>query len=260
MQLIDTHTHLFSNKFDADREAVVQRAIDAGVTRMYLPNICRDTTAAMNALVAKFPKHCFAMMGLHPCHVDETLDDEIDHLRRELASGQYVAVGESGLDYHWDTAFAEQQKHALRVQIELAKQYRLPIVLHTRESFDDTYQLIAELNDEHLSGVFHCFGGSVEQARQVESLGGFYLGIGGVATFKKSNHGEVLPQIPIEMIVLETDSPYLAPTPYRGKRNESAYLVQVAERVADITGIGVADVARITTNNAQRLYHGEPQA
>lgn len=256
MHLIDTHTHLFSNKFDSDRTEMIQRAIDAGVDRMYLPNISMDTTASMNALAAEFPDHCLPMMGLHPCHVDENYQAEIDHVESELATGRYIAVGETGLDYHWDLTHKELQGDILRQQIALAKKYQLPIVLHTRESFDDTYALIAEQNDDTLTGVFHCFGGTVENARQVAELGGFFIGIGGVATFKKTNHIEVLPQVPVDLIVLETDSPYLAPTPYRGKRNESAYLVNVAERVADIMGMPIEELADRTTANALALYKG----
>lgn len=254
MQLIDTHTHLFSDKFDGERTEVIKRAIDAGVERMYLPNISRDTTAAMNALAAEFPEFCFPMIGLHPCHVDAEFQSEVDYVASELTSGRYVAVGETGLDYHWDLTFKEQQKDALRQQISMAKKHRLPIVLHTRESFDDTYELVAEQNDESLTGVFHCFSGSIEDANRVNELGGFYIGIGGVATFKKTNHLEVLPQVPLDLIVLETDAPYLAPVPYRGKRNESAYLVQIAERVAEIVGLPVEELAERTTTNALALY------
>jgi len=181
---------------------------------------------------------------------------EVDHVASELQLGRYAAVGETGLDYHWDLTFKAQQHDALRQQITLAKTYRLPIVLHTRESFDDTYQLIAEQNDDCLTGVFHCFSGSAEDAMKVAELGGFYIGIGGVATFKKTTHIDVLPQVPLDLIVLETDSPYLAPTPYRGKRNESAYLVQVANRVAEIMDIPADELAERTTANALQLYQG----
>jgi len=225
---------------------------------MYLPNISMNTTDAMNKLAAEFPQHCFPMMGLHPCHVDEnSIQAELNHLSAELETGRYVAVGETGLDYHWDTTFKELQKDALKQQITLAKKLKLPIVLHTRESFDDTYELIAEQNDESLTGVFHCFSGSVEDANKVAELGGFYIGIGGVATFKKTNHIDVLPQVPLDLIVLETDSPFLAPTPYRGKRNESAYLLQIAARVADLTGVPVEVLAERTTANALSLYKGQ---
>lgn len=254
MQLIDTHTHLFSDKFSEDRHEVIQRAIDAGVERMYLPNICSETTSAMNQTVALFPEHCFAMIGLHPCHVDESYETEIQHIKDELDTGKYVAIGETGLDYHWDLTFKQQQQDALKQQITIAKEHKLPIVLHTRESFDDTYELIKEQNNDSLTGVFHCFSGSIEDAQKVQALGGFYIGIGGVATFKKTNHTTVLPHVPIEMIVLETDSPYLAPVPYRGKRNESAYLPEVAKRIADIKNISAEELAAVTTNNALSLY------
>lgn len=256
MSLIDTHTHLFLEQFSSDREETIQRAIAAGVERMYLPNIDRKSVGPMNDLVKRFPQNCFPMIGLHPCHVDENFQSEIDFIEEQLNTGSYVAVGETGLDYHWDTTFATQQKDSLKQQIELAKHHRLPIVLHTRESFDDTYDLIKEHNDDSLTGVFHCFGGSLEDALKIKSLGGFYIGIGGVATFKKSNHAEVLPQIPLDMLVLETDSPYLAPVPFRGKRNESAHLTHIAERVADIMGETVTRVAEVTTENALKLYQG----
>ena len=255
MKLIDTHTHLFSDKYSDDQHDVIQRAIDAGVERMYLPNISKDTIAAMNSVVAAFPEHCFAMVGLHPCHVSEDFQTEVDHVNTELATGRYVAVGETGLDYHWDLTHKALQKDALRQQIAMAKKFQLPIVLHTRESFDDTYELIKEQNDDDLTGVFHCFSGSIEEAEKVRDLGGFYIGIGGVATFKNTNHKTVLPEVPLEMIVLETDSPYLAPTPYRGKRNESSYLVEVAKHVAKIKGVSEEVLAEITTRNALTLYN-----
>lgn len=223
---------------------------------MYLPNISSDTTSAMNEVVAAFPKHCFPMIGLHPCHVKENYQTEVDHVQAELSSRTYVAVGETGLDYHWDLTHKEQQKDALRQQILMAKKHQLPIVLHTRESFDDTYELISEHNDDTLTGVFHCFSGTIEDAQKVQALGGFYIGIGGVATFKNTNHTLVLPQVPLEMIVLETDSPFLAPTPYRGKRNESAYLVEIAKRVAEIKAIPLEQLAEVTTRNALDVYKG----
>ncbi len=262
MLLIDTHTHLFSDRFDEDRHAAITRAINAGVTRMYLPNINKDSTAPMNSVAAEFPNHCFPMMGLHPCHVDANFHTEIDHVSSELQSGRYVAVGETGLDYHWDLTYKSEQQEALRQQIRLAKKYQLPIVLHTRNSFDDTYTLIQEQNDDDLTGVFHCFSGTVADAHKIADLGGFYVGIGGVATFKKTTHIEVLPDIPVDLIVLETDSPYLAPTPHRGKRNESAYLVEVARRVADIIQLPVEELAQRTTDNALTLYqhHEDPTA
>lgn len=254
MKLIDTHVHLYSSQFDPDRRACIEQAIEAGVERMYLPNVSSSTTEAMNAVVAEFPAHCFPMIGLHPCNVDINYQSEVDHVAQQLATGKYVAVGETGLDYHWDITFREQQKDALRQQIAMAKEYRLPIALHTRESFEDSYELIEEQNDSTLTGVFHCFGGSVEDARKIEALGGFYVGIGGVATFKNSNHKNTLPEIPLDMIVLETDAPYLAPTPHRGKRNQSAYLPEIAKHVAAIIDIPIEELAEKTTKNALTLY------
>ncbi len=257
MKLIDTHTHLFSEKFDSDRHEAITRAIEAGVERMYLPNISSDTTSAMNQVIADFPEHCFAMVGLHPCHVKDDFQTEVDHVKNELTTGHYVAIGETGLDYHWDLSHKDQQKDALRQQIMMAKKHQLPIVLHTRESFDDTYELIAEQNDDTLTGIFHCFSGTAEDAEKVQALGGFYVGIGGVATFKKTTHTTVLPQIPLDMIVLETDAPFLAPTPFRGKRNESAFLVEIAKRVAEIKGIPPEQLAEATTRNALQVYQAD---
>lgn len=251
---IDTHTHLFSEQFDADRHEMVQRSIDAGVTEMYLPNIDSGSLSAMNELAAAFPKHCFPMMGLHPCSVKENFEEEVKLVETELATGKYYGVGETGLDYHWDLTFQKEQKEALRQQISFAKRFELPIILHTRSSFEDTFELIAEQNDESLTGVFHCFGGTLEQAQMIEELGGFYVGIGGVSTFKKSSLVDVLPNLNPDLIVLETDSPYLAPTPHRGKRNESAYLPLIAEKIAALKEIDVQEVAEFTTRNAKKLY------
>lgn len=256
MKLIDTHAHLYSTKFEHDCHESVQRAIEAGVERMYLPNVSSKTTDAMNAVVAAFPNHCFPMIGLHPCNVDALYQSEVDHVASELATGKYVAVGETGLDYYHDITFKKQQKDALRQQITLAKEFKLPIALHTRDSFDDSFDLIAEQNDETLTGVFHCFTGSTEDARKIQSLGGFYVGIGGVVTFKNSNLKNLLPEVPLDRIVLETDAPYLAPAPYRGKRNESAYLTEIAKCVAAIKEISVEELATRTSENALRLYKG----
>lgn len=251
---IDTHTHLFSEQFNEDRIEMIQRAIDAGVIEMYLPNIDSESLASMNELVAAFPKHCFPMMGLHPCNVKENFQTELELVESELATGKYFGVGETGLDYHWDLTFKKEQKEALRQQILFAKRFELPIVLHTRSSFEDTYELIKEQNDEKLTGVFHCFGGTLDQAQMIAELGGFYVGIGGVSTFKKSSLIEVLPNLDSNLIVLETDSPYLAPTPNRGKRNESSYLPLIAQRIAELKGIEIQDVAHFTTENARKLY------
>ncbi|HIG33138.1 MAG TPA: TatD family deoxyribonuclease [Flavobacteriales bacterium] len=255
MQFIDTHSHLYSSQFDEDRAHVVTAAITAGVNTILLPNISSEYTKEMNNLCAKFPNNCFAMMGLHPCDVKvETLTSELRHVQQELATGKYIAVGEIGLDLHWDKSTLEIQKKAFIQQIELAKHYNLPIAIHVRDSFAEAIEIIEKLNDKNLRGVFHCFTGNAEDAERVINLGGFYLGIGGVLTFKNSGLDKTIKEINIQHLILETDSPYLAPTPFRGKRNESKYLVNIAEKLAEIHTIELSEVAQITTENAKQLF------
>ncbi len=251
---IDTHTHLFLKQFDEDIDAVIQRSLDRGVEAFFLPNIDASTIDALKALVNKYPKQCFPMMGLHPCSVKADYEEELKLLKAELDTGDYCAVGEIGLDFYWDKSFTAQQKQALAIQIEWAKEKELPIVLHTRDSFEETYDLVKSLNDDRLTGVFHCFGESPEAAQKVHDLGGFYVGIGGVVTFKNAGVAEKVVDIPLEMIVLETDSPYLAPTPNRGKRNESSYIPDIAAKIAQVKQIKVEEVMKQTTKNAQKLY------
>ncbi len=263
MTLTDTHTHLYSNKFAYDRDDMMQRALDAGVTRLFMPNVDSESIPGMVDLVAKYPDNCFAMMGLHPCHVKENAAEELEMVRRWLfektdAEGQkhditFYAVGEIGLDYYWDLTFREQQKEALKLQVSWAKELGLPIVIHSRESFDDIAPILEELADERLRGVFHCFTGTAAQAKRAIDLG-FYLGIGGVATFKNGGIAEILPEIGLDRIVLETDAPYLAPVPHRGKRNESAYVRLVADKLAEVLGKSTLEVAEITTTNSRELF------
>jgi TatD DNase family protein len=256
MKLIDTHSHLYSSQFDEDRTHVVTAAIAAGVNTILLPNISSEYTKGMNNLCAKFPNNCFAMMGLHPCDVKvETLTSELQHVQQELATGKYIAVGEIGLDLHWDKSTLEIQKKAFIQQIELAKHYSLPIAIHVRNSFTESIEIIEKLNDKNLRGVFHCFTGNAEDAQRVINLGDFYLGIGGVLTFKNSGLDKTIKEINIQHLILETDSPYLAPTPFRGKRNESKYLVYIAEKLAEIHTIELSEVARTTTENAKQLFN-----
>jgi len=257
---IDTHTHLFSEKFDADQSQTVQRAIDSGVERMLLPNIDETTLDTMFALCDRFPKNCFPMVGLHPCSVGKNIDHQLtiiqDALWREV--NRCVAVGEIGMDLYWDTTFVEEQKIAFRQQIEWAKQLNIPIAIHVREAFKEVLDIIDRLNDERLRGVFHCFTGDIHQAQHILAYGGFYLGIGGVVTYKKSIQlQEVLSQISPQYIVLETDSPYLAPVPHRGKRNESSFLIHIAEKLGDIYQISTRELAKITTYNAEKLFFRE---
>jgi TatD DNase family protein len=258
MVLTDTHTHLYSEQFNDDRTAMVQRALDAGVTRLFMPNVDKDSIDGMMALADQFPNHCFPMMGLHPCSVNEFVGEEMEIVKQWLFGEhgkRFAAVGEIGLDYYWDRTFEEQQREAFKQQIQWAKELGLPIVIHSRESLHDGIKIVRELKDERLKGIFHCFSGTVEQAQQITELG-FYLGIGGVVTFKKSGLDEVVRQIPLQHLVLETDAPYLAPTPHRGKRNESAYLTLIAQTVADIKQISIAQVAEVTTANARLVFGG----
>ena len=254
MVLIDTHTHLFSVEFDSDRTETVQRAISVGVKKFFLPNIDSTSIVSMLSLEKQFPENCFAMIGLHPSSVNEKYEEELTIVEHWLSKRKFSAAGEIGMDYHWDKTFISQQKDAFAKQIDLAKKYSLPIVIHQRECFDDLFEIVKSKNDESLKGIFHCFTGTIDQANKIISLGGFKMGIGGTVTYKKSELPEVLQQIDMKHIVLETDSPYLTPAPHRGKRNESSYITFVGQKVAEIKGISVAEVAEITTKNAEEIF------
>jgi TatD DNase family protein len=253
MNLIDTHTHLFSSQFDEDRNAVVQKAIDNGVSKMLLPNISSETIEAMHQLCQDFPKHCYPMMGLHPCDVKDDYLKELEIVKAQLDKGKYVAVGEIGIDLYWDKSTLDIQKKAFRQQLIWAKEYDLPVAIHIRESFDEIFEVIEEVNDEKLRGVFHCFTGTKEQGLRAIDMG-FMLGIGGVVTFKNSGLDQTLSGLPLAQLILETDSPYLAPTPHRGQRNESAFIPLMAQKLADIYEMDIEEVARITTQNAKTLF------
>lgn len=254
MIFADSHCHIFSEQFKDDREAAILRAFEAGVTTILMPNIDHSSIDAMMETEAQHPDLCFSMMGLHPCSVTKNFQKELYLVEEWLAKRPFAAIGETGIDLYWDKSFFEQQKEALRIQVEWAKQYQLPIVLHTRESFKETLELIQQAQDGTLSGVFHCFSGTTEEAKQVEELGGFYLGIGGVATFKNGGLDKVIPELNPDLLLLETDAPYLAPVPHRGKRNEPAFLPLVAQKVAELLKISVEEVAEKTTQNARRLF------
>ena len=233
MKFIDTHSHLYSSKFDQDRTKVVKDAINVGVDKILLPNISSEYTKGMNDLCAEFPDNCFAMMGLHPCDVKaESYERELQHVKQELAKGKYIAIGEIGLDLYWNKSTLELQKKAFICQIELAKKLQLPIAIHVRNSFSEAIEIIESLNDESLRGVFHCFTGNIEDAQRVIDLDDFYLGIGGVLTFKNSGLEKTIEKVKIQYLILETDSPYLAPAPFRGKRNESKYIINIAEKIS----------------------------
>jgi TatD DNase family protein len=251
--LTDTHTHLYSEEFDQDRDEMIQRAIDAGVSRFFVPAIDSTCTQSMYAVEEKYPENVFLMMGLHPTYVKENYLDELQHVENELAKKKFYAVGEIGIDLYWDKTYLSQQQIAFKRQIQLAKQYKLPIVIHCREAFDEIFEILEEEKSPELFGIFHCFSGTYEQALQAISYN-MKLGIGGVVTFKNGKIDQFLNQIELQHIVLETDSPYLAPIPYRGKRNESSYIVNVAAKIAQIYGLSENEISTITTENSKAIF------
>ena len=250
---IDTHCHLYVAEFDQDRDEMVGRALASGVYKMMLPNIDTQSIPGMLELVKAYPGHCFPMIGLHPCSVKDNFEEVLDQMEPELNLGSYIGVGETGIDLFWDTTFKLQQIEAFERQIGWAKKFRLPVIIHSRESLDLTIEVIEQHYDQDLKGIFHCFSGTQEQIDRIQKLG-FKVGIGGVATFKKAGLAEMLAQIPLSMMVLETDAPYLAPVPYRGKRNEPSYLGLVGQKIADVLGMPLEEVARITSSNAESVY------
>jgi len=251
---IDTHTHLYSEQFSEDRTAMIQRAIDAGVELLCLPNIDLQSIEGMHALEVEFPNNCFSMMGLHPCSVNADWEQTLAVLRAHIDQRDYIAIGEIGVDLYWDKTFRSEQLEAFRHQVRWAKEKGWPIVIHARDSFPEIFEVIDQENDERLRGIFHCFTGTTEDAKRIDNYGGFLVGIGGVVTYKKSDLPEVLKTISPDRIVLETDAPYLPPTPFRGKRNESAYLLHTAEKVAEIYGLPLSELQKITTANAIKLF------
>ena len=255
MKFIDTHSHLYAKEFDEDRDEVVQKAIDSGVEKILLPNISSKYTQRMLSLCQKYPNNCFPMMGLHPCYVHlDDYEEEIMHVKKELLTKKYIAVGEIGIDLHWDKSTLEIQKKAFVNQIILAKENNLPIVIHVRNSFAETINIVEKYNDDNLSGVFHCFTGNIKEANQIIGLNNFFIGIGGVLTFKNSNLDKTIKNIDNEYLLLETDSPYLTPTPYRGTRNESKHIIEIAKKLAEIKNISIEEVSRFTNENANRLF------
>lgn len=253
MIITDTHTHLYSEAFDEDRDQMMQRALDAGVTRFFVPAIDSTYTEGMLTLEKKYPNNVFLMTGLHPTHVKDNYKEELDHVVDMLDKHKFYAVGEIGIDLYWDKSTLSIQQDAFRQQIQLAKQHELPIVIHCRDAFDEVFQILEEEKADNLCGIFHCFTGSLEQAKQAISYN-MKLGIGGVATFKNGKIDQFLNQIDLKHIVLETDAPYLAPTPYRGKRNESSYVTRVLEKLSDIYQISEEKIAEITTENSKDVF------
>ena len=253
MTITDTHTHLYSSEFDEDRNEMIQRAIDAGVSRFFIPAIDSDHTQSMYDLEKAFPENIFLMMGLHPTHVKNNYLEELQHVEEELAKRKFVAIGEIGIDLYWDKTHLPQQKDAFRKQIQLAKHHKLPIVIHCREAFDEIFEILEEEKSADLFGIFHCFSGTFEQAFQAISYN-MKLGIGGVVTFKNGKIDQFLDQIDLKHLVLETDSPYLAPVPFRGKRNESSYLVNVVDKLATIYNRSREEIATVTTENSKAVF------
>ncbi|MCC2545367.1 TatD family hydrolase [Hymenobacter sp. BT175] len=254
MHLTDSHAHVYSEQFKPDRDDMLNRAYEAGVQTIVMPNIDHTSIDGMLETEARFPQQCFAMIGLHPCSVGKDFERELYQVEEWLGRRPFAAVGECGLDLYWDKTFLAQQQEALRVQISLAKTHKLPLVLHTRDAFTETADLIEQGQDGTLRGVFHCFSGTPAEAERALKLG-FKLGIGGVATFKNGGLDKVLPGLGLEHLLLETDCPYLAPVPHRGKRNEPAYLPLIARRVAELLGRDVEEVVEVTTRNARELFN-----
>ena len=253
MIVTDTHTHLYSEAFDEDRDLVIKRALDNGVKRFFIPAIDSSYYNKMLELKKAFPEHIFLMAGLHPTHVKEDFKTELDIAKKFLENHQCYAVGEIGMDLYWDKTFIKEQQEAFKLQIILAKEKKLPIVIHCREAFNEIFEIMDEVCDESLNGIFHCFTGNEEQANKIIGYG-FKLGIGGVVTFKNGGLDKFLHKIPLKHIVLETDSPYLAPIPFRGKRNESAYLVNILEKLVDIYKMTPERIAEITTFNSREIF------
>lgn len=253
MIISDTHTHLYLKEFDLDRDQVINKAIRANVTRLFLPAIDSSHTQSMLTLKRKFPKNIFLMAGLHPCYIGENYLDELKHVEKNIIENQCIAVGEIGIDLHWETKNLELQKEVFMQQIRLAKKYNLPIVIHSRKSYDEIFEVLELEGTKDLSGIFHCFTGTLEEANKIISMG-MKLGIGGVVTFKNGMIDKFLDKIDLNHIVLETDSPYLAPSPNRGKRNESAFIINIAEKLTEIYQVSIEKIINITTKNSIEVF------
>ena len=255
LSLVDTHTHLYVEEFDSDRQEVIDRAREAGVSMMFMPNIDDTSVEAMLGL-CKTQKDCFPMIGLHPTSIDQDWKKRLKTVERWMVSGEeFVGIGEVGMDLYWDKTYCKEQMYALDVQVGWALERKLPLIIHCREAHKEMMEVLRPYRDSGLTGIFHCFSGSAEEAERLLSFSGFMLGVGGTVTFKKSRLGETLRDIvPLDRLVLETDSPYLAPTPYRGKRNESAYIIKVAEKLSEVYGTSKDEIGRETTANALKVF------
>jgi len=253
MPLVDTHLHLYAKEYDADRTSVIAAAKTLGISHLLLPNIDSDSIPGMLQLASDHPGYCLPMMGLHPCYVKDDYEAELDIVYRELETGRYIAVGEIGMDLYWDLSHVREQEEALRRQLTWAHKFDLPVALHTRNANDEVIAIIRNQGLKGLRGVFHCFSGTAEQAKEMIALG-FYLGIGGVLTYRNSGLDKVLAGIPLEHLVLETDGPYLAPVPFRGKRNQPSYLEHIVEKLAEVKNVTADEAAAFTSENARNLF------
>lgn len=253
MTLIETHAHLYSKKFDSDRKEVIQKAMDAGIAKFFMPNIDLESIPGMLEIERDFPGVCYSMLGLHPCDVGPDFESQLSQMEEWWEKHPFCAVGETGIDLYWDKTYFEQQQESLRRHIRWAKQKSLPLVLHCRSSLDETIALVESMHREGLTGIFHCFSGNLSQARRVVDMG-FYLGIGGTLTYKNSGLGEVVAAVGLDHLVLETDSPFLAPVPFRGKRNSPEYIPYIAEKMAEFVQTSVEEVATKTSNNAMTVF------
>ncbi|CAM1360815.1 TatD family hydrolase [Tenacibaculum xiamenense] len=251
--ITDTHTHLYSEQFDEDRQTMIERAKDAGVSRFFIPAIDSTYMDRMLDLEKNYSEDVYLMMGLHPTSVKENYKEELAFVKKWIDQRNFYAIGEIGIDLYWDKSFLTQQQEAFRTQIQWAKEKKLPIVIHCREAFDEIFEILEEEKSEDLFGIFHCFTGTFEQAKQAISYN-MKLGIGGVATFKNGKIDKFLKEIDLKHIVLETDSPYLAPTPFRGKRNESSYITNVVDKLVDIYGLSFQEISEITTQNSKDIF------
>ena len=253
MRWIDTHAHIYSEEILPDVVAVVKAALDNGIDKIYMPAIDSSCIDSMLTIEASYPNHCVAMMGLHPCYVKQNYEDELVIVKQWLGKRKFAAIGEIGLDFYWDKTFTSQQHIAFATQMEWALEYNLSVIIHTRNAMGETIEAVKPFAKKGLGGIFHCFSGSKESAEQITGMG-FHLGLGGVLTYKNAGVAEAIKDIPMEWLVLETDAPYLSPVPYRGKRNEPVYMLEVAKKLAEIKGLPLHEVAEITTQNAERIF------
>lgn len=253
--MIDTHSHIYQEEYDTDRQQVIENAQKAGVSHVILANVDSTTIASMKQVAAQFPQFCSMAMGLHPTSITaENLETELKNVRSELENGSFCAIGEIGIDLYWDKTYIAEQQKAFETQLDWALEFDLPVIIHTRKAFAETFASFAKFKNKPLRGVFHCFGGGVEEARKIVSFPNFYFGIGGVVTYKNSSLPELLTQIPLNRILLETDAPYLAPVPHRGKRNEPQFLTHIAKKMAEIYQLPIEKIDEITTENAKKLF------